>query len=335
MLRVIDNPKPALVGDSLADFLSYLNAPSAIYIDGHDHTRTRAVCTLLHGNEPSGLQAIYHYLRSGHVPQTRVVFIIASVEAAMYSPMFSQRMLPGKRDLNRCFRPPYLDEQGQLAKSILDLLHSAQPECLIDIHNTSGSGPAFAVAISADEDHKALTSLFTNDLIVTDLRLGALMELSEQELVSVTVECGGAGDYSSQIVAQEGLHRFLDTERVLAEKGLSYQVNCFYNPIRLETRNAGKVAYGDTPAKDAVITLPSQAEKFNYGTLTRDETIGFLGPSGLDALSAKDHKGNEQLHEYFEVRDACLCPKKPLKLFMVTNNPVIAQADCLFYFIAP
>ena len=229
-IQFLHDPDSDLIGDSEQEFLKYLGQTTAIFLTGVDHTRTRAVCTLLHGNEPSGFSAIFHYLKSKIKPVVNTVFIIASVSAASLEPLFSHRMSMQQRDLNRCFRPPYEDQQGKVANAILDLIHLVNPECLIDIHNTSGSGPAFAVAITEDSNHIALTSLFTNDLIVTDLRMGALMELSEQDLCTVTIECGGSKDPASLLIAQEGLHRYLSTQQVLATDNESYPVNVYRNP---------------------------------------------------------------------------------------------------------
>lgn len=321
-----------LLGDSPEQFLKNLGGATAIFLKGENTTTTRVLCTLLHGNEPSGARAVYDYLNSGQLPCTNAVFILASVQAATTEPLFSNRMLPGNRDLNRCFKPPFDDKQGELAECILGLINELQPECVIDMHNTSGSGPAFGVAIKEDILHVALTSLFTNDLIVTDLRLGALMELSERDVPTVTIECGGAHDHSSQIIAEEGLNRLLSAKTIFQDKGEVYPVKIYHNPIRLETIGDGEVAYGE-PSEGAVITLPAQAEKFNYGTLTRDECIGRLSSTGFNLLSAKDHLGDERLTDFFEERDGGLYPTHPLKVFMVTNNPFIARTDCLFYFI--
>jgi len=332
-IQFFHDPDETLVGDSEQQFLQNLGQTSAIFVTGIDHTRTRAVCTLLHGNEPSGFSAIYHYLKSGKKPVVNTLFIIASVQAASLDPLFSHRMPPQQRDLNRCFKPPYEDNQGKIAHAILELIHLVTPECLIDIHNTSGSGPAFAVAIAEDNNHIALTSLFTNDLIMTDLRMGAVMELSEQDLCTVTVECGGAKDAASLLIAQEGLHRYLATQQVLAVNGETYPVNVYHNPIRLETIATGPVAYGDAPDNNAVITLPTRADKFNYGMLTKDELIGYVRPNGLKLLTAKDHLGVERLQDFFVLKGNQLYARHPLKVFMATTNPFIAKTDCLFYFI--
>lgn len=332
-LNIIRNPDSQIIGTSVISFLQNLAGPTAIFLDGNDSTRTRAVCTLLHGNEPSGVHAIYHYLSAGVKPAVNALFIIASVEASLTEPQFSHRMLPGKRDLNRCFRAPFNDEQGVIAEAILKLIHSVKPEALVDLHNTSGSGPAFGVAIKEDVDHLALTSLFTNDLIVTDLRLGAIMEISEADVPTVTIECGGANDTSAKFVAQEGITRYLSADNIHAEEGMHYRVNIFHNPIRLELKPGGVAAYADQKQPDVDITLPKNAERLNYGMVPHEEPLAFLGNRGLAVLTAKDHNGNERLEAFFEESDGQLFSTHPIKLFMVTTNADIAASDCLFYFI--
>ncbi len=333
MLKIIHDPESAISGTSVESFLHRLAVPTAIFVEGHDRTRTRAVCTLLHGNEPSGIHAIHQYLSAGVKPAVNALFIIGSVQAALTKPLFSHRTLPGKRDLNRCFKPPFENGQGETAGAILQLIHSVNPEALIDLHNTSGSGPAFGVSINGDTDHLALTSLFTNDLIVTDLRLGAIMEISERDVPTVTIECGGATDTSAKFVAQEGISRYLSAETIGAEPRVDYRVNIFRNPIRLELKKGFSAAYSDEPQKHADITLPESAERFNYGMVPHEEALGFLSDKGLSVLTAKDHSGVERLDDFFECREGRLYSRHPIKLFMVTTNADIAASDCLFYFI--
>ncbi|WP_020410850.1 succinylglutamate desuccinylase/aspartoacylase domain-containing protein [Hahella ganghwensis] len=332
-LQIIEQVDPSVLQGSVEQFLEYLGHPSIIRLQGADSSRRRMLCTLLHGNEPSGLQAVFHYLQQNLQPAVDIDIVIASVTTALTKPRFSHRMLPGMRDLNRCFRPPFNDNEGRLANSILEFIRETRPECLIDLHNTSGSGPAFAVSVLRDADHLALTSLWTNDLIVTDLRLGALMELSEQNVPTVTIECGGATDRPSLMIAREGLQRYFQNEQVLAKPDENYAVTCYRNPVRLEVRPGFQVAYTDDGYCDADITLSTDADRLNYGSLPPDEPIARLGPEGMYALQAKNHLGEDVLEQYFCNRDQKLYARHTLKLFMVTTNKSIAERDCLLYFI--
>ena len=95
------NPTADSIGNNIVEFLQILGQPACIELEGKDRSRTRALVTLLHGNEPSGLEAIFEWIKSRETPAVNIVCIIASVEAALTELVFSYRVLPGKRDLNR------------------------------------------------------------------------------------------------------------------------------------------------------------------------------------------------------------------------------------------
>ena len=143
--KFIRNPLATEVGNNEEEFLRWMGGPTCFLLEGEDNRRTRALVTLLHGNEPSGTLALFRYLKMGRRPAVNIVCVVASVSAALESPVFSHRMLPRARDLNRCFRPPFDDAQGVLAEEILEILNMHRPESVVDMHNTSGSGPSFGV----------------------------------------------------------------------------------------------------------------------------------------------------------------------------------------------
>ena len=144
-LKIWESPKKEDIPISLKDFLKKLAVPTAIHLCGEHSSSSRVLVTLSHGNEPSGIEAVHQWLLTGTKPKVNTVIILGSIEAALAEPIFYHRQLPGKRDLNRCFSPPYRDEQGQLALSILDHVRNSHPEALVDMHNTSGTSGPFAV----------------------------------------------------------------------------------------------------------------------------------------------------------------------------------------------
>lgn len=327
------DPKPDELAGTLHEFLHSLKGPAHIQIRGQDRSRNRALVTLLHGNEPSGLTALYHLLKQGIQPAVDVHCFIPAVQTAQAVPEFSLRMLPGARDLNRCFKPPFDGPEGALAKALLDRLRALQPEALLDIHNTSGSGPSFAVTTYMDAKHDALTSLFTNRVIVTDLKLGALMEISEALLPTVTIECGGAQDEESSRLAEDGLRRYFTEDDVLSPAATDFGLEFFYNPIRLELSDGGQIAYGDQALTSKGITLKPDIEHHNFSEVTPQTPLGYLNADALQWLTAKNTRGENVLKRHFEVRDGVFFPRHQLKLFMITSNPVIAKSDCLFYLV--
>lgn len=325
------NPKPDEVADGIGDFLRQLAQPTLISLSGQDSSRCRLFVTLLHGNEPSGLLALQRWLKSGEQPQVDSYFFIGVVNAAKTKPRFSIRHFSHLRDLNRCFYGPFDDEPGQIAKSLLDVMAVLQPEAVLDVHNTSGSGPSFAVSCRNDAHHIALASLFTERLLLTDNRLGALMELTNDERPIVTIECGGAIDPESERVAWEGLVRFLTFVDVLKEPAHDWNLEVLTDPIRLTLTAKTTIAYGDPDTSKADLTLPADIEHFNFGRLQQGTVLGVLKQPDLSCIEALDADGNNRVYELLELQGNQVINRIGLKCFMITTNPNIARSDCLCY----
>jgi predicted deacylase len=126
-------PKPHEVGNNHVEFINILKGPTWITIEGKDNSRQRAIVTLLHGNEPSGLKAIHRLLQDKIIPATNLGIFIVSVNAAQLRPYFSHRYLPDEADFNRCF-PKNLPKGS--SNSLNDTLYSAQERLAIKITDT-------------------------------------------------------------------------------------------------------------------------------------------------------------------------------------------------------
>jgi len=329
--RFLRNPQPSTFGNNLESFLLALGGPACLYLDGCDSSRTRALVTLQHGNEPSGAMALFRYLRSGQKPAVNVVCIVPSVPAALEPPLCSHRMLPRARDLNRCFRPPFEGSQGRLAEEILEILHLHNPEAVLDIHNTSGSGPGFAVVTHMDRQHDALASLFTDRMVISNLGLGALMEISESLYPTVTIEVGGRLDEPAHELAYEGLCRYFGNQQVLNVGDADWGPELFVDPIRLELGEHTTLCYADERSKHHDITLKTDIEHHNFGTVDHNTLLGWVGEADVPLFTAIDKNGNCALDRLIRIEQGKLYPAGELKLFMITSNPAIATTDCLFY----
>jgi hypothetical protein len=328
VLTVWESPRSTDIAPRVNTFLQDLPGPVAIHQKGRDESRTRVLVTLSHGNEPSGLEAVHRWLVSGQQPAVNVVIVLGSVAAALAEPLFYFRMLPGQRDLNRCFNPPYTDEQGELAQAILEHIRMQQPEAVIDLHNTSGSSPAFSVTIGDTPEQRALTGLFVERMIVTDLRLGSLME-QDVGCPLITVEAGGSQDANADLVAGEGLDAFFLSQDPFAE---SEGIALFHHPLRLELAPHSRIDYGERALHDRDITVRWDIEHFNFAPVDGDDMLGWLGDEGLQHLRIGSDETPHRVQEYFVVREGQLYPRRPMRLFMATTRPDIAASDCLFYF---
>lgn len=328
-LRVLRDPDPRSIPADCVAFLRDLDGPALIHVTGADPLRTRAIATLLHGNEPSGWRALHRWLRVGERPRTSLLCLVGAVDAALHGEPFTHRHLPGVRDLNRCFREPFPDAPGRLAQQFIEAVRQHEPECLVDIHNTSGRSPAFAVAPREDPAHEALASLFCRHLVITDLALDSLMEISGDPCPAVTVECGGARDTQSDEVAWEGLLRLVGEPDVLAHEPGAIEL--YHHPVRLEFEPGTRLAWHESPQPGADLTLRTDLERFNFGTADPAAPLGWLGSRGLVPLRVRSGSGRDVLADYFCARDGRLHPAQPLRFFMVTSSTEMALADCLLY----
>ncbi|MEE4280280.1 MAG: succinylglutamate desuccinylase/aspartoacylase family protein [Halieaceae bacterium] len=334
-LRIIRDPSPDIAGESAEAFLGNLAGPVGLLFSGADATRTRALVTLLHGNEPSGLFALRRYLLERSTPAVNLLCIVASVHAALEAPIFTHRMLPRARDLNRCFRPPFDDEQGRLAEAILAALGEHRPEAVIDMHNTSGSGPSFGVCTHVDRQHDALIAMFTQRLVLSELRLGALMEISDSRCPVVTIEVGGRGDEAAHRLAWEGLKRYAKAERVLAgDMDAGQELERFHAPVRLELRDGVTLGYAPAVLPGRDITLNADIEHHNFGVVRRGTALGWVTREPQSLFRAVDASGRCAVSALVRSESGVLCAAQDLKLFMITTNAAIAESDCLFYAVS-
>lgn len=325
-------PEPSQLGDNIPDFLRGLGGPARLEIPGEDTGRCRVLITLLHGNETSGIKAVFELLRQGIRPAVTIYCYILGVEAALCEPVFTHRQVPGKRDYNRCFRPPFdLDGQGKVCRTVLEEIDALRPETVIDMHNTSGEGPSFAVTTTLASRHEPVIALFTHRLIVTDLKLGALMENDSEQIPMVTIECGGAFEETADRIALEGLRRYFLERELEVPPRSEWGLDIYHHPLRMEIPGHWRIAYAEAPSPDADMTLRVDIEHFNFRRVDEHTRLGWLHRDAAAALTVLDARHENQLRRFYRIRDGCLYPAMPQKLFMITSNPVIAASDCLWY----
>lgn len=333
LIAVRPAPRGSAAPADAGALLRSLGGPTVLVLDGRDRSRTRGVATLLHGNEPSGSHALAALLRSDVVPATRVVVLLAAVEAALAPPGFAHRMLPGRRDLNRCFRQPFDDHDGALAHEALRLLREAGCEALVDLHNNTGRNPPYGVATGVDAARLNLVALFAERYVTSDLRLGALTEATADDFPSVTIECGRAGDPAADETALRGLTRYLTAPALETRRLPDRRLTVLAEPIRVRLCPGLTLAFGAVPAPGADLTLVSDIDRHNFTPVLPGAPVGWLGVRGAWPLEARGADGEDVSHDLFQVRDGRLETRRGVVPIMMTTDVAVALADCLFYVV--
>jgi hypothetical protein len=214
-----------------------------------------------------------------------------------------------------------------LANAIIEQINTCSPEAVIDLHNTSGSGPAFSVSIHNSDEHIALASHFTHRLIFTDIRLGSIME-QDFGCPIVTIEAGGAQDDEADQTALNGILSYLTTDDLFKQKQDVERLN---QPRRLEMRKGAQIAFAPEPIDGIELTMRQDIENLNFGTTKANQVLGFLAEDSLNCLQLDIIR--MRVDDFFKVENKQLITRCPLTLFMVTTRADIAQSDCLFYFV--
>ncbi len=329
MLTFLKTPKPEDIAFDHRDFLRNLKGPAVIHLSGEDESRTRVLVTLSHGNESSGFRAVHQWLRRGKKPLVNIVIILGGVEAALTEPLFFHRYIPGKRDLNRCFNPPYNDSQGRLARAMLKCIHENHSESVVDMHNTSGFSSSFAISYGHSSEKRILAGVFVDMLIVSELQMGSLMEQNFKCPV-ITVEVGGSKDPKSFDVAMEGIEKYFLKKNLFEDSG---KMSIFQNPLRLELVAQSQVGHDESPLNGKDITIRSDIESLNSVAIGTNEFLGWMDSEKSSVLRVRSADQKQNVSEYFSIRQGRLYPKTPMTLFMATTRVDIAASDCLFYFV--
>ena len=318
------------IPDTVLDFLRVLVGLTVIDIKGVDQKRTRVVTTLIHGNEPSGLIACHHWLKSSNLPATNLRIIICNPEAAKEKPFFTNRYIAHSDDLNRFFSVDDndLSHVAERARQIKQLIAQVSPEAIIDLHNTSGDSPAFGVAIHETNQHLQLIELFTTNMILTQLKVGAVMEQSFIAPI-VTIECGGANEIASHQIAINGMEKLVSLHNLFTQESSTIMVR--RNPIRVKLIGDASVGFSQHRLPTTDITLRADIETLNKNVTTEGEFIGWCAKDTVLPLEAIDANGEEQINHYFVNHDGCLFTRREIHFFMVTTIAEIATKDCLFY----
>jgi ribosomal protein S27E len=219
----------------------------------------------------------------------------------------------------------------QRASLIEQAIRDVSPEMVIDLHNSSSSGPTFSVSSVVTTEAISLTSFFCQTLILSDLNIGSIMDQSFN-CPFITIECGGCQDVQAHEIAFSGVSQVAQCKSI----GYTQQekpVEVIYRPLRLQLKQQSKLSYAQHDEGYSGVTLKDNIECFNFGSAHQDEMLGWVDGNGLNNLQLIDKSGKDVLDEYFYARDNQLVCRHNLRLFKATTNKTTAIKDCLFYVV--
>ncbi len=315
------------LGETPAQWLQNLGKPTWITLPGQDTSRSRAIVTLLHANEPSGLKALHGFLLRQIKPATNLGIFIASVEAALYPPAFSHRYLPQEQDLNRCFGAGS-SNQHILAQNLVTLLQAFKPEAVVDTHNTSAHSKPFAVVAQDNTAIHQVSQIFAKRLVVIGQPMGTLIE-QEIGCPIVTVEFGGFLDQNADRIAAASLEQYITRDQLFAQEPEKLKV--LADPFRLKVTPETALHYATTVRDEDAVTIYNTIDQMNFHHLDASTALGWVPIDLQNHLVVEDDEHNNLADRLFQVEDGILKTRIAMTIFMATTDSQIAKNDCLLY----
>jgi hypothetical protein len=331
LLRFPDGlPDELLALDELA-LLRALGRPTLVRIPGTGEWAPRAIATLLHGDESTGLQAVLRVLRRRRTYPFDLYVVIGNVQAAIAPPGFGHRYLDDQEDLNRIWG---LGEpttaQRRAADAILTELRAAEVESLVDLHNNTGDNPFYAIVTLETPEVVNLATIFTTTLLYWDLGAHTLMEAMHDHCAAIAVECGLPGRPESLAFAVDGLRRYLGAEP-LSGKQVLRDHDLLAGLVRVTVRPEVRFRFGGELTDEVDLVLDRDLDVHNFVEVAAGQLLGRVHPGGAVPLRATDADGHDVTDEYLDVEGDLVLLARAATPVMVTRTVEAARKDCLFY----
>ncbi len=267
------------------------------------------ISVLLHGNEVSGWDAVRALF--AEIADASTLLFLGNLEAAARG----VRALPGRADFNRVW------EQGEsaevaVAAEVTAYVKAARPRMALDIHNTTGENPPYAVVSRLDAETLAYAGAFSNRALLATQPHGFQTRRFAHFCTAMTIEVGTPEDPSSTARATAFLAALLANGAPPNGARRSDSLSLYETAARVTLA-------------DGTILDPGM-QRFNFRTAPAGTALTRSGD--LHATAADDRDLGA---EYFGTNNGLAVLRRPTMLAMYTGEEEAARRDCLCYFLEP
>lgn len=330
--RYPDGPPVGLFDLDPRRFLTELGGPTWLRLPGTGGEPARAIATLLHGDEPTGVQALLEVLRRRQRPYPfDLHLVVFNVEAALAGPGFAHRYLDHQEDGNRIWGVAGADTPDRrAADGILGDLSADPLAMLVDVHNTTGDNPFHAIVPSDDPAVINLATRFSTTLLRWDLGNGTLMEAVAPMAPAVAVECGLAGRRTSLAFAVDGLRRFLGPPLESGEVVRDHDL--LGDLLRVTVGPSVRMRFAGVLDDEVDLVVPPDADGANLVEVAAGHVLGHARPGAPCPLRVTDARGHDVTAATLEVTSAgAVVTRRRQVPVMVVRSVAAARKDCLCY----
>jgi len=306
------------------DLHQVLPRPSLIHLEGK-LKQPLFICTLLHGNEVTGLYAVQKLLRSfqsSPLPRSISIFIgnIKAAEAGL-------RRLDEQVDYNRVWPGTHQHflAEAHMMQRVTEIMQQKEVFASIDIHNNTGKNPHYACINKLQKEFMALAGMFSETLVYFSTPKGVQSSAFAELCPSVTLECGLSGQEIGIDHALNYIQRVLHLSDFSEIKPSAMKL--FHTVARVNIPEGYSFGFED----DATINLLPEIENYNFRELEIGTALATIEPDSSAYLQAFDDDDREVGRDFFEYHEDKIVLRKALMPAMLTMDTRVIRQDCLCY----
>ncbi len=326
-LNVFETPPEGFLDLASEELTHALPGPSLIRFRGEQDPPI-FIATLLHGNEPTGIQAIQKLLKKYKEEKTPLPrsldLFVGNIEAAKAN----VRRFSHQPDYNRIWRGGDLPEH-RLADQVQSFAKQQGYFAAIDIHNTSGKNPHYACINRLEGPFVNLARLFS-PLLIYFTRPNEVLSIAFGDFCpSITIEAGQPGDpYGIQHV-YDFVEKCLRLEQISPALDHEEDLYVYHTIARIHVPEKSRIGFNGNH-KDQDFSFIEDLDLQNFTELPKNAVLGWRYNSQMK-LSVIDERDREVGSDFIDYVDQEIRLKKAVVPSMFSTNEQIVHQDCLGY----
>ncbi len=326
-LTVLSDIPPGLLECPTRSLAGLLPGPTLIHLPGRIPEPLFAT-VLLHGNEPTGFEALCEVLRRYRprgLPRALSIFI-GNVAAAARG----VRALPEQADYNRVWpgtpSPEY--PEARLMRQVVDDIAARAPFASIDLHNNSGINPHYACVSRLEPEFLHLARLFSRIAVYFERPAGAQTIAMSAHCPSVTVECGRIGTSDGLSHAVEFIEACLHLSHFPEHPLAAQDIEILHTLAIVKVPSEVSMSFDGTPAD---IRFRPDLDHLNFAPAAAGTALGRVSANPKARLMVLPGNRVDGIGGWFDYSEHEIRLARPAIPAMLTCDADAVRADCLCY----
>jgi hypothetical protein len=326
-LNILDEIPDHLLDVSPSELHQVLPGPTLLRIPGEKEPPF-FICTLLHGNEPTGFLAVQQLLKRytrKKKPLPRSIWLfLGNVEAAREN----VRHLPDQPDYNRIWKGGTLPEH-RLVTQLLEVLESTTMFAGVDIHNTSGKNPHYACVNKLDGPFINLGKMFSPTIVYFTRPDEVISRALAEFCTAITIESGQARDPFGVDHVLDFLEQCLALDSIPKNANNPSTPKVYHSIARIEVPDNCRIGFGES-CRETDFNFVENLESMNFVEQAENTLVGWRCNPNLK-LAVVDEHGEDVSEGFISYTNGEIRLIRSVVPSMLTTYAPNVLDDCLGY----